>query len=119
MITTQLAGDGTLGSLTSMLATAGGFLTNVLEDPALPAVTNLVQQVYTTEKARATAKTPSATPTGPKVPGVGLSKLVKPLQTYLWVRQNPVKAKLIAVGVLLAPVLLGMGIGRWTKRCRT
>ena len=80
---------------------------NVLDDPALPEVINLVRQLH------AEAAKPLA---GPAPAGIGLSKVVGPLKLYVRFRKNPVPYYLGAAGIVLAIVGGSVAVGRWSKK---
>lgn len=92
-------------------------LLSIVEDPALPQVIARVQTLKTIT-AREAASAPKSPGAAVSSAGIGLQKAIKPLDAYIWYRENP--------GTTYA--LLGLGFvaiiggsfmaGRRSKRCR-
>lgn len=74
-----------------------GTIQHVLEDPALPAVVQRVEIIRGLEQSSSG---------GAAVKGVGLSKIVKPLDWYIWYRRNVPSWAPYAVGGLAAFLVL-------------
>jgi len=75
---------------------------DILTDPALPQVADLVNKIKATE--------PPGKP-GQKA-GVGLKRLVPPLKMYLAYRKNPALGMMALVAVLAIPFTLGYILGK-------
>lgn len=85
---------------------------NVLEDPALPEVTQLMLKLHALEQRGATkpgGKPPAA------VKGIGLQKAVVPLRFYVSVRQEPVIGYALVAGLLAVPFFAGYFVGKRRK----
>lgn len=76
-------------------------------DPALPLVISRIRTLHDLEQSPSTPGQPSP----PEKPGIGLQRLVQPLDYYIYYRRNPwvlpvgaacVIGGLIAIGYLLA-----------------
>ena len=84
--------------------------TKILEDPYLPEVSGLVLELHTMQQAQVK---PGQTAPAP-VKGIGLSKIVGPLRTYVKIQKNP--------WMLYAGIAAAIGIpfliGRSSKRCK-
>ncbi len=80
---------------------------DVLEDPALPEVLDLVQQVVDLETSSG-----GGGGGGASGPGVGLSDAITPLRAYLFVRRHPWVPYAAAFGVVAVPFLIGILVGR-------
>lgn len=91
-----------LGSVVDDVISKFPVLLDVLEDPYLPTVLDLLKQV---------SNLPSAPIQGP---GIGLKAAVFPLRSYLYVRRNPWVPWVAGVAVLAIPFVLGMVVGRVT-----
>lgn len=97
-----------LDDVGSIISGLPPIISQVLEDPALPEVLGLVDQIVQEEASR-----PSSTPSGP---GVGLQSAVLPLKAFLFYRQHPVVTWAGVVGLFAVPLLLGVVIGRRVAR---
>lgn len=75
-----------------------------LTDPALPQIISLGTELMNFEQSPSGAN--------PGGPGLGLSKVIPLLETYLFYRQHPFGTIAIGLGILALPVLLGVAIGR-------
>jgi len=97
----------------------------VIEDPALPRVIAQVQELHKIEEAAAAkkARTPAevmaaqVAPAQKKGVGIGLSKVVGPLDLYIKYRRNPAIGYAVVGGAVLVLVGLGFGIG-WAVKPR-
>lgn len=97
----------------------------MVEDPAFPV---LVQKVETLQKIEAAKPAAPGGAPGPAKPGVGLDRVVPLWDAAIFIESHPaaafVKDHPVLVGTGIAVVLagigfgVGMGIGRWTKKCR-
>lgn len=90
----------------------------VLADPALPRIAGLVRQIKAMEKPSTKPATTASTkpPSTSSTTGIGLWRVVKPLEIYIWTRHNKAATIAILAGVVLVPVGLGFVLGRVTKR---
>lgn len=100
--------------------------TNILEDPALPRVTQLILKLNEIEQRKPAPKPvpkpapkpgqkPAPKPTAPakpKVPGIGLSTVVKPLEFYVYTQENSWVIPVAVLGLLAVPFLLGYKVAR-------
>lgn len=82
---------------------------NVLDDPALPKVTSLVIRLHGAQQAKPTVP---GQPTPPKQPGIGLSKIVKPLELYVYSQEHFWVLPAVLGGIIAIPFLLG----RYSKK---
>lgn len=96
---------------------------SVLEDPALDAVVARVKTLAAIEKAtpRAAPTTapvtaPIATTAGKK--GIGLSVAIRPLDLYIWYKNNKWVLPVGIAGVVLVLGGIGFTVGRLSKRCK-
>lgn len=94
---------GGVSSIVSNISTAAEATSKIVSDPALPTVANLVLRLHRAQQP----KTASGAPAGPPVAGVGLSKIVKPLQLYVYSQENQWVMPAIIGGILALPFLLG------------
>jgi hypothetical protein len=91
----------------------------VVEDPALPQVVDLVKQLKAIEaaKAKKAGTTPSAATT--KSIGIGLEHAIMPLKMYVAYRTRPWFGYVAIAGVLAIPLAVGVLAGRVSKRSGT
>lgn len=97
-----------LGGIGQYLETASSVLgatKTVLEDPALPRVTALVMELHALQPK-------SKGGGGPPSKGIGLNKIVAPLQFYVATQRNPLLGYAVIAGVLAVPFLLGYAVGK-------
>jgi hypothetical protein len=88
---------------------------NILEDPALPATLERFRRMREIEEADRLANR-EETPKQPTAIGVGLSKILLPLDAFIYTRRNPwVPYAVVGLAVAL-PLAVGFGIGRITRR---
>lgn len=99
---------GVIDKATPVLAVAK----NVLEDPALPEVTQLMLKLHALEQKPSKAGAPAPAP----VKGIGLNKAVVPLRFYVSVRQEPIIGYALIAGVLAVPFFAGYFVGRRRKK---
>jgi hypothetical protein len=108
-----------LGGITTDVATAAA---QVVTDPCLYQVTQLIQQLHEAEQAPKILGVPTgAKPTAPTKPpppvaGIGLCQAVTPLKAVIWVRKRPWVVPVGVVGVVGIFVGLGYLWGRSKKR---
>jgi hypothetical protein len=91
-------------------------LLTIVEDPALPDVIARIQTLHTiaeTEKKAAGAAATSSAPAGS-----ALSKLLAPLDVYVWYRSHPWAARALVAGGVVAVAGAGFALGRWSKSRR-
>lgn len=91
-------------------------LLQVAEDPALEAFIARIRILRSLAAKEAATRAP--VPTTAQLPrpiGVGLDRLLAPIDTYIYVRRNPVAAWLGGGVIVLGLVALGFGLGRWTQ----
>lgn len=92
----------TLDSVLSAIkggTSALGPAVHVLEDPALPQIIKSVKALHAIEQSSPSTQVRTSSGT---VPGVGLSKLVVPLNAFVAIRKNPI------VGIGLVLLILGL-----------
>jgi hypothetical protein len=87
-------------------------IVNIVQDPALP---QLVQRINTLRRLEQKPATPGQ-PAPAAVPGVGIQKMLAPIDAFIWYREHPKTAIMIGVGATVALVGAGVLIGRVTKR---
>lgn len=87
-------------------------IVSIVEDPALPQLVQRINTLRQLEQKSATPGRPAPAPT----PGVGIQKMLAPIDAFIWYREHPKTA--IALGVTGALALVGAGfaIGRVTAR---
>ena len=88
---------GVSSNISGVLASAEA----ILADPALPVVTKSIIELRDLENKGGTGES-----------GIGLKRIVKPLQLYVRVRKTPILGVAIVAGLLSVPFLLGYGIGK-------
>jgi hypothetical protein len=99
-------GIGALGSLESVLASAGA----VASDPYLPEIVCQMQQLQQIEAGGAVIE---CVPTAPDLPGgIGLRKAVGPMRAYVYAEQNKWVYPLAVLALFGLPMLVGYEIGR-------
>lgn len=76
----------------------------VINDPALPQIISLVQEIQDMETGPS-----SGNPGGP---GLGLDGFVAPLKGYIFVKRHPIVTALLGVSVLALPFAVGYAVGR-------
>lgn len=81
--------------------------TTVLSDPALPQIIGMVVELNAMEKSA--ANTPSSGSTGQ---GIGLRKVVKPLELFVFYRKNEWVLPVAIAGLVGLPFLLGYVVGK-------
>lgn len=89
-------------------------IVDVLEDPALPVVISQVKAIKKLNVADAKRQIPTITEKD--IPGVGLSRFVKPIDAYIYTREHRWVTPTAIVLMLLIPFGIGIIIGRVTKR---
>ena len=82
---------------------------HVLSDPALPMVAGRISSLHDLE-AQQVSKETGISPS--KVKGIGLHRMVKPLDAYIWYRRNPWILPVALIGIRAIPFLLGYKKGR-------
>lgn len=93
---------GGVSSIVSNISTAAEATSKIISDPALPTVANLVLRLHRAQQP----KTASGAASAP-VAGIGLSKIVKPLQLYVYSQENWWVTPAVVGGILALPFLLG------------
>ena len=79
----------------------------IASDPALPQVAGLILQLQQNEASTSQAQT------GVARPGIGLGRLVTPLEIYVAYRQNPLVIGTLVLGALVGiPMAIGYVLGR-------
>jgi hypothetical protein len=81
--------------------------TTVLNDPALPQIIGMVVELNSLEKKAASS--PSSGSTGQ---GIGLRKVVKPLELFVFYRKNEWILPVAIGGLIGLPFLLGYVVGK-------
>ena len=94
-------------SLSSTVKSVAKATQYILEDPALGKVAVRIIELNNLEQPDA-GKGPA---TGPRIPGIGLNRLVKPLDVYISFRKNPVPFYIGAAAVAGGLVFLGYLLG--------
>lgn len=84
--------------------------TTILNDPALPKIIANVVELNSLEKSD--AKTPSGQASGATGQGIGLRKVVRPLELFVFYRKNPWIAPVAIGGLIGLPFVLGYLLGR-------
>jgi hypothetical protein len=82
---------------------------NILDDPYLPEVTQIVLDLHKLEQPKAL---PPGAPAPPKVPGIGLKNVVTPLRAYRYTRQHKWVVPVAALAAIGLPLLFGYALGR-------
>lgn len=98
-----------LGGIGQYLETASSVLgatKTILEDPALPRVTALVMELHSLQPKS------SGGSSGGSSKGIGLNKIVGPLEFYVATQRNPILGYAVIAGVLAVPFLLGYAVGK-------
>lgn len=93
---------GGVSSIVSNITSATEAAAKIVSDPALPTVSSLVLRLHRAQQP----KTASGATSAP-VAGIGLSKIVKPLQLYVYSQENWWVTPAIVGGILALPFLLG------------
>lgn len=92
----------------------------VVEDPALPAVVQRLRQIRALHTSKnglgQAAPTPLPVPAKSTKPGVGLDRLVRALDLYLYIRRRPWLPWVVGGGAFLVLFGLGFGVGRLTAK---
>lgn len=107
---------GTLDNIVSAVNLASKGVqaaTVILEDPYFPKVAGLVLELHQLEQPKRPSA-PGASVPAPKK-GIGLNKVVKPLEMYVQFRRNPIAGYAIIAGVLAIPFLLGRASKRGAR----
>jgi hypothetical protein len=97
-----------LGGIGQYLETASNVLgatKTILEDPALPRVTTLVMELHSLQPKSKGAS-------GPPSKGIGLNKIVGPLEFYVATQRNPILGYAVVAGILAVPFLVGYAVGK-------
>ncbi len=102
-----------LGNLFETIGSTADAVRYIIEDPALPKITGLIIELQKIEQPRRTTTT--TTPTPPRVPGIGLNKLVTPLKGFVYIRRNPLAGYALLGGILSVPFPIGYLVGRRRK----
>lgn len=89
-------------------STAVGPVIHVLEDPSLNRITLQINELHSIEQKSPSTKTRKS---DGSVPGVGLGKLVTPLDIFIKLRKNPVLVALLGLGLIGVPFALGYILG--------
>jgi hypothetical protein len=103
---------GLLDTAQKYLDQAGGVIkagTTILQDPALPKIVANVMELNSLEK-----KSPSTSSSGSSSggQGIGLNKVVRPLEAFVFYRKNEWILPVALAGVVGAPFLLGYLFGK-------
>ena len=102
---------GFLDTANRYISQAGDIIktgTTVLSDPALPKIVGMVMELNSLEKSAA-ASGPSSGSTGQ---GIGLRKVVKPLELFVYYRKNEWILPVAVAGLVGLPFLLGYVVGK-------
>ncbi len=100
-----------LSDFFSTLTTVGEAATNIVSDPCLLQVAQLVNQLHT-----GGAPSADGTPSGDGQPGIGLCSAVAPLEAVVWVSQNKWVFAVGALAVVGLFVGVGYKLGRRSSR---
>ncbi len=95
------------GSVVDTIGTSLVAAGDILTDPALPRIAQLVIKLHQMQQPAPKAGSPTVS-----VKGIGLSGVVKPLEAYVWVQQNKWVIPVGIIGALLLPGLLGYRLGK-------
>lgn len=87
------------------------FLQDVVQDPALPTVVNLIGEIVEIETGK-----PAGEPSNE--PGVGLRKIVPALKAFVVIERNPWLPWAAGFAALALPFLGGVLVGRAVARRR-
>lgn len=79
----------------------------IVMDPGLPLVISRIRTLHDLEQGSSTPGQPSP----PEKPGIGLQRLVKPLDYYIYYRRNPWVLPAAVVGVVGGLVAIGYLLG--------
>lgn len=101
-----LSGPG----LGSFLDSVGGAAANIVTDPCLSDVSNLINSLHTGGSAPS-----DGTASGDGSPGIGLCSAVGPLTVIVWASQNKALAVLGLMGFLGLFVGMGYKLGKRSK----
>jgi hypothetical protein len=99
-----------LGDFLSSIASVGDAATNIVADPCLLQVSQLINSLHT-----GGAATTDGTTSGDGQPGIGLCSAVTPLTFIVWASQNPVLTALGAAAFLGLFVGVGYKLGKKSK----
>lgn len=105
--------DGFLDTASKYLSQAGDIIktgTTILNDPALPKIIANVVELNSLEKSD--AKTSSGQASGATGQGIGLRKVVRPLELFVFYRKNPWIAPVAVASLVGLPFLMGYLLGR-------
>ncbi len=100
-------GKETLANLKTNLGPAAAIAAAIANDPALPAVLTRLGTIRTLA-----ARSSSSSGGGSNSSGLGLSRLVRPLDAYIYTQRNPWAVPAGVAAVLAVPFLLGYALGR-------
>jgi hypothetical protein len=80
----------------------------IVEDPALPKIIGYIKTLHDLEQAPTGAAAVVANHAGGGYTrGIGLNRLVMPLQAYVQIRKNPILGYLLIGAILSLPFMLG------------
>lgn len=103
-----------LNDFTSILATVGDAATNIVSDPCLLQVSQLVNSLHTGGEAPS-----DGTASGDGQPGIGLCSAVTPLTFVVWASQHKLIVGLGAAAFLGLFVGVGYKLGKRSSKAAT
>lgn len=107
-----------VGTLLSRVPQYIGTAAQVMEDPALPALAERIRLLRQIEEARKLEEGRNEGVPPKPVVGVGLEKVIKPLDALIYVRRKPWVPYVLAGAIVAVPLAVGFGVGRLSRRRR-